>query len=120
MGICAALIGIAVFAEAGAIADTDGDLIPDVFDNCREVASGPNDTGCQQTDSDGDGFGNVCDADYSNDGVVAGTDFAIWAAGFGGTDPVLDQTCDGVVAGSDFGFYSGLFCSAPGPGATAL
>jgi hypothetical protein len=45
MGICAVLIGIAVFAEAGAIADTDGDLIPDVFDNGGYGAWGPTDRG---------------------------------------------------------------------------
>ncbi|MBN1901090.1 VCBS repeat-containing protein [Candidatus Sumerlaeota bacterium] len=38
-------------------ADTDGDGIPDVDDNC------PNDPNPDQTDTDGDGIGDVCDDD---------------------------------------------------------
>lgn len=41
----------------------DGDDVPDVCDNC---AADAND---DQTDSDGDGFGNACDLDDDNDGI---------------------------------------------------
>ncbi len=44
--------------------DRDGDGTPDRGDNCRDI---PNP---DQRDSDGDGFGNLCDADLDGDGVV--------------------------------------------------
>ena len=46
------------------LADRDGDGIPDALDNCRDL---PNP---EQRDTDGDGFGNLCDADLDGDGVV--------------------------------------------------
>lgn len=44
--------------------DLDGDGVPDARDNCLEV---PN---RDQRDTDGDGYGNLCDADFDNDGRV--------------------------------------------------
>ena len=44
--------------------DGDGDGILDSRDNCREI---PNP---RQRDTDGDGFGNLCDADVNGDGRV--------------------------------------------------
>jgi uncharacterized protein (TIGR03790 family) len=44
--------------------DQDGDGVPDARDVCRDV---PNP---DQRDSDGDGFGNLCDADVDGDGWV--------------------------------------------------
>jgi hypothetical protein len=45
-------------------ADRDGDGVPNAEDNCADQ---PN---ADQLDSNGDGFGNLCDADVDNDGVV--------------------------------------------------
>lgn len=45
--------------------DSDGDGDPDAADNCVNV---PN---ANQRDTDGDGYGNVCDADLNNDGMVS-------------------------------------------------
>ncbi len=50
--------------------DTDGDTIPDYFDNCTYVANGPNNSS-NQIDSDGDGFGNACDYDFMQFGKLA-------------------------------------------------
>jgi hypothetical protein len=44
--------------------DLDGDGVPDASDNCRDI---PN---ANQRDTNGDGFGNLCDGDVDNDGVV--------------------------------------------------
>jgi len=44
--------------------DTDGDVLDDDFDNC------PVNANADQTDSDGDGIGDVCDTDVDGDGVV--------------------------------------------------
>ena len=49
---------------AARAADQDGDGVPDARDNCRDV---PNP---DQRDTNGDGFGNLCDADVDGDGWV--------------------------------------------------
>ncbi|MES2673811.1 MAG: S8 family serine peptidase [Pseudomonadota bacterium] len=46
------------------IPDTDGDDVYDDQDNCTKIPN-PN-----QCDSDSDGYGNLCDADFNNNGFV--------------------------------------------------
>jgi hypothetical protein len=50
------------------VPDSDGDGIPDQDDNC------PSTSNPDQLDTDGDGFGNNCDADDDNDGTLDGSD----------------------------------------------
>jgi uncharacterized protein (TIGR03790 family) len=47
-----------------AVADRDGDGVPDAKDDCVLL---PN---ADQRDTDGDGYGNLCDPDFDGDGVV--------------------------------------------------
>ena len=97
--------------------DTDNDGIADPSDVCSEVADGPVSGTCNGSDADGDGFGDACDADYDNDNIVAGSDWALLVNALGTADPVYDSDCDGLVGGSDFAFVLMQFGNAPGPGA---
>ena len=88
--------------------DTDSDSVVDSIDNCAVVANG------QQTDSDGDMYGNACDADFNNDGVVNGLDVGTFVAQFGTGGPDADFNGDGVVNGLDVGPFVNMFGQAPG------
>jgi len=92
--------------------DTDNDGIDDAVDNCSVVAN------ASQTDSDGDGFGNVCDADLNNDLVVNFLDLGLLRSVFFTNDADADFNVDGVVNFVDLGVMRGAFFQAPGPGAT--
>jgi hypothetical protein len=100
--------------------DTDADGIPDMSDNCIEVANGtliPDAGGNSQLDTDGDGYGNICDADLSNDGVVNLTDFNLFRAAFGQSPVVEDADFNGdaTVNLSDYSIFRSRFGGAPGP-----
>ena len=94
--------------------DTDADGFADNVDNCRLT---PNPS---QLDSDGDGLGNVCDADFNNDGVVNSLDLALFQQAFGTTSgsagfrPEIDMNGDGRVNALDLGLFRGRFGRAPG------
>ena len=103
------------FDEIGPDGDSDG--VPDEFDNCETVPNGPDIAGaCNfQQDGDQDGYGNACDLDWDNDGVVGGTDFTALATSFGSVpgdanwNPAVDSDCDGVIGGTDFTAFVGAF-----------
>lgn len=106
-------LGFAINANAGAVVDTDLDLVPDAFDNCLTAPNGPA-QGSNQVDSDLDGYGNVCDADYDNDGaeLVNTIDFASFLAAFtGGPTTVTDHNGDGQTTTIDFATFLGAFQS---------
>jgi len=105
--------GFAATANAGNVADADGDLVPDSFDNCDVADNGPND-GSNQVDTDIDGYGNACDADYDNDLAVTAGDFGIFLGTFGGPGDLTDHDGDGSVTAADFGVFLGQFGGAPG------
>jgi len=52
------------------VADSDGDGVPDLLDVCREQPDP------EQRDGDSDGFGDACDGDFDQDGVVWPSDLA--------------------------------------------
>lgn len=89
--------------------DQDGDGVFDNLDNCL-LAANPN-----QRDTNGDGFGNVCDADLNNDGIVNPVDLGLFRAVFFSADPDADFNGDGVVNAQDLGILRAGFFSPPGP-----
>lgn len=95
--------------------DTDRDGVPDSRDNCINVAN-PG-----QIDSDGDGYGNVCDGDLNNDGIVNSIDLAQFRARFGTRgDSAADFNGDNVVNALDLAKFRALFATRPGPSAWHL
>jgi hypothetical protein len=105
-------VGIPSASFAGPnLGDSDGDGIDDLFDNCTDI---PN---AVQIDVDGDGCGNPCDADYTQDGLIGGPDFLIFRADFGTSAPglVTDHNGDDIVGGPDFLTFRAGFGGTPGP-----
>lgn len=99
--------------------DDDGDGATNIEDNCLEIANGPDapDAGGNvQRDTNGDGFGNVCDADFNNDNLTNFADVAIFKSKFGTTDPDTDLNGDGRVNFGDLSRLRQLFAQPPGPG----
>ena len=99
-------------------ADSDG-LRQPLYDNCTNVANFPDAGGNFQLDSNGDGYGNACDADLNNDGIVNGLDVAPYVSQFGTGGPDADFNGDGIVNGLDVGTFINSFGQAPGPSALA-
>ena len=60
--------------DIGAVVDTDGDGMLDNADNADNCAVVANPT---QLDADGDGYGNICDADLNNSGTETSADFGL-------------------------------------------
>jgi len=98
-------------AIAGTICgDSDFDTIDDCSDNCSDT---PNPA---QDDTDGDDCGNLCDADYDNDGVVGFLDFGQYTVAFGGSDDLeKDHTepVTGPIGFISFGFSQPISAAPP-------
>jgi FtsP/CotA-like multicopper oxidase with cupredoxin domain len=94
-----------------ALVDTDTDGVVDNLDNCILVAN------VDQRDTNGDGFGNICDTDLNNDGVTNGLDVGELKLVFLNTGPGLDADFNGdeVVNGLDVGILKTFFLQPPGP-----
>ncbi|MEM6639977.1 MAG: serine hydrolase [Pseudomonadota bacterium] len=89
--------------------DGDGDGVDDVADNCIEHAN------ADQRDSNVDGFGNRCDADFNGDDLVNFIDLGYLRSVFFSDDPDADLNGDGVVNVVDLGIFRSLFFRPPGP-----
>lgn len=81
------------------VPDTDGDTQLDGFDNCTLVAN------TNQRDSNGDYYGNVCDADLNNSGLTNTADFAIQRS-------VLNQSVGNLLAAAADLNHSGTVTAA--------
>jgi len=98
---------------ANAAQDTDGDGFADSGDNCTLVVN------ADQRDTNGDGFGNVCDGDLTNDCVVNVGDIARMREVFFTNDADADLNGDGIVNFADLTrLRAGLF-QPPGPSGLA-
>ncbi len=106
-------------ADCGAGTDADDDGTCDDFDVCLGVFDPA------QIDTDLDGYGNRCDADYDGNGNVGGGDFITFRGAFGSSlgqpafDPDVDSDGDDVIGGADFISFRSLFGDPPGPSGLA-
>ncbi|MFK8032197.1 MAG: dockerin type I domain-containing protein [Gammaproteobacteria bacterium] len=92
--------------------DSDEDGIDDTLDNCLWFAN------ASQLDTDGDGFGNACDADFNNDCSINFLDYSVLTQNFLSTqDELFDLNGDGVINFIDVSIFSGVFLGEPGPSA---
>ena len=94
---------------SGSVADSDGDGVPDSADNCTLLAN-PG-----QVDTDGDGYGNRCDADFNNDCIVNVVDLGQFRMAYFGPYPLFDLNNDGQVNILDLGLFRLAFFTVPGP-----
>jgi hypothetical protein len=84
-------------------ADYDNDGVPDSVDNAPETAN------AGQEDADGDGYGNICDADFNNSDAVDGSDFNYFKNHYGTSDPLADMNSNGGVDGGDFALFKNRY-----------
>lgn len=104
--------GLDILASVENAIDSDSDGVSDVVDNCLFEAN------ISQIDSDGDGFGNHCDADFNNDCQINFSDLQAMKAFFFTSFPPFDLNGDGEVNFIDLARMSEMFFLAPGPAAT--
>ncbi len=93
------------------VADADADGVADAVDNCLGLAN------ANQSDADRDGFGDLCDADLDQSGMVNAVDLSILRDAFGTRSSKADANGDGVVNSLDVALLQTRFGKAPGPSA---
>lgn len=95
--------------DARTAPDSDGDGVFDNMDNCTDAAN------ADQRDTNGDGFGNLCDADLTDDCTVNFGDVAAMKAVFLTADQDADLNGDGDVNFGDLAMMKAAFLDPPGP-----
>jgi hypothetical protein len=111
--ILSALFVIGVGTAHAADADLDG--VDDSHDNCTALANP------DQLDSDTDGYGDRCDGDYDNDGVVDQSDYAFLQGLLSSQsfDPKADHDGNGMVTAIDAALFLQIHGKPPGPSGMA-
>jgi hypothetical protein len=102
--------------------DSDNDGIPDHKDNCSDTPNGPlipDGGGLSPRDTDGDGYGNVCDPDFDNSGNVDFADLAHLKSKFFTANADADLNGDGTVDFADLAILKSMFFGPPGPSGLA-
>ena len=108
--------------------DADSDGVPDDADNCIDVPNGPDIPdagGNSQLDTDGDGYGNMCDGDLNNDGDTNTLDLNLYKQAHRTSigDPNYDADADfngnGEINTLDLNIYKVLHRLPPGPSCCA-
>ena len=89
--------------------DSDGDGVADTQDNCTLVAN------ANQRDTNGDGYGNICDPDLNNDGIVNIADLTLMRSSIGTTNADADLNGDGIVNIADITLLRSYVGHPPGP-----
>jgi hypothetical protein len=105
--------------------DDDGDGVCDDEDTCVPASLAQVDIdrafNPAQRDTDADGYGNRCDGDYNNVGIVGVPAFNTFRSAFGtsacvmGFDPDTDHIGNGVIGIPAFNMFRDLFGRPPGP-----
>jgi len=96
-------------------ADSDLEGVADDVDNCTLIAN------ADQRDTDGDGYGNMCDGDLNNDGSTNTLDLNLYkqahrtSLGDANYDADADFNGDGTINTLDLNIYKGLHRQPPGP-----
>lgn len=105
------------------IVPDDNDGISNQQDNCIDTPNGPlipDIGGNSQRDTDGDGYGNACDADFNNNSIVDPTDFTVLKSVLGSTmAPDQDLNGNGIVDPTDFSILKENIGQTPGPSCCA-
>ncbi|MBT8439408.1 MAG: hypothetical protein KJO91_06740, partial [Gammaproteobacteria bacterium] len=107
--------------------DADADGVFDKDDNCVVVANGPNVPfpwlnpviDPNQRDTNGDGYGNICDPDLDGNGIVQAADLANLKRRFFTRDPDADLDGNGFVQAGDLAIMKRRFFQPPGPSCVA-
>jgi uncharacterized protein (DUF1800 family) len=108
------IIAILMLPTVSMALDSDNDGVDDTQDNCIEVAN-PN-----QRDSNGDGFGNVCDADLDGNNSVSFADLDLFRSAFGTNNSDADFDGNGSVSFADLDIFRALFGKPPGPAGSGV
>jgi hypothetical protein len=117
---CGNLTGSMLTVTGNIAPDTDGDGRVDPIDNCR-LTSNATPGATYQLDANGDGYGNICDGDVNNSGLVTSTDFNILrsvlnqSSGASANAAQSDMNGSGLVTSTDFNLLRARLNTAPGP-----
>ena len=93
--------------------DNDNDGVKNFMDNCIEVAN------TNQRDTNGDGYGNLCDGDFDGNLFTNTSDLFYLKANYLTANPDADLDGSGSVNALDLFIFKTLYLKPPGPSGIA-